>query len=123
MLALGLLLNFAGIGLFCWLIFTLAAYALPFFVAINAGIWAFHSGAGVLGTPLVAVAAGGMSLAVAQFADPVSDLACHHCGGVCFAGYICWLSCRSRDGANRRAVARMARGLRLRRCGTKPVRL
>ena len=25
MLALGLLLNFAGIGLFCWLIFTLAA--------------------------------------------------------------------------------------------------
>jgi hypothetical protein len=32
MLALGLLLNFAGIGLFCWLIFTLAVYALPFFV-------------------------------------------------------------------------------------------
>ena len=33
MLALGLLLNIAGIGLFCWLIFTLAVYALPFFVA------------------------------------------------------------------------------------------
>jgi hypothetical protein len=30
MLALGLLLNFAGIGLFCWLIFTLAVYAFPF---------------------------------------------------------------------------------------------
>ena len=68
MLALGLLLNTVGIGLFCWLIFTLAVYALPFFVAINAGIWAFHSGAGVLGTPLVAVAAGGMSLAIAQIA-------------------------------------------------------
>ena len=53
MLALGLLLNTVGIGLFCWLIFTLAVYALPFFVAINAGIWAFHSGAGVLGTPLL----------------------------------------------------------------------
>jgi hypothetical protein len=52
MLALGLVLNTVGIGLFCWLIFTLAVYALPFFVAINAGIWAFHSGAGVLGTPL-----------------------------------------------------------------------
>ena len=38
MLALGLLLNIVGIGLFCWLIFTLAVYALPFFVAINAGI-------------------------------------------------------------------------------------
>ncbi len=59
-----LLLNTVGIGLFCWL----AVHALPFFVAINAGIWAFHSGAGVLGTPLVAVAAGGMSLAIAQIA-------------------------------------------------------
>ena len=68
MLALGLLLNTVGIGLFCWLIYTLAVYALPFFVAINAGIWAFHSGAGVFGTPLAAVAAGGMSLAIAQIA-------------------------------------------------------
>jgi len=68
MLALGLLLNTVGIGLFCWLVFTLAVYALPFFVAINAGIWACHSGAGVLGTPLVAVAAGGMTLAIAQIA-------------------------------------------------------
>jgi hypothetical protein len=68
MLALGLVLNAVGIGLFCWLIYTLAVYTLPFFVAINAGIWAFHSGAGVFGTPLVAVAAGGMSLAIAQIA-------------------------------------------------------
>ena len=68
MLALGLLLNTLGIGLFCWLIFTLAVYALPFFVAINAGIWAYHSGAGLLGTPPVAVAAGGMTLAIAQIA-------------------------------------------------------
>jgi hypothetical protein len=68
MLALGLLLNTLGIGLFCWLIFTLAVYALPFFVAINAGIWAYHSGAGLLGTPLVAVAAGGMTLAIARIA-------------------------------------------------------
>ncbi len=68
MLALGLLLNIAGIGVFCWLIFTLAVYALPFFVAINAGISAYHSGAGVLGTPLVAIAAGGMTLAIAQIA-------------------------------------------------------
>ena len=66
MLAFGLLLNIAGIGVFCWLIFTLAVYALPFFVAINAGIWAFHSGAGLLGTPLVAVAAGGITLAIAR---------------------------------------------------------
>jgi hypothetical protein len=68
MLAFGLLFNVAGIGVFCWLIFTLAVYALPFFVAINAGIWAFHSGAGLLGTPLVAVVVGGMTLAIAQIA-------------------------------------------------------
>ena len=68
MLALGLLLNTVGIGLFCWLIFTLAVYALPFFVAINAGIWAYHSGAGLLGAPLLAVAAAGMTLAIAQIA-------------------------------------------------------
>ncbi|MGY3442798.1 hypothetical protein [Bradyrhizobium sp. USDA 4473] len=33
MLAIGLVLNTLGIGLFCWAIFTLAVYALPFFVA------------------------------------------------------------------------------------------
>jgi hypothetical protein len=68
MLALGLLLNIAGLGAFCWLIFTLAVYALPFFVALNVGILAFHSGAGIFGTPLVAVAAGGVTLAIAQIA-------------------------------------------------------
>ncbi len=68
MLLLGLLLNTVDIGLFCWLIFPLAVCGLPFSVAINAGIWAYHSGAGLLGTPLVAVAAGGMTLAIAQIA-------------------------------------------------------
>jgi hypothetical protein len=68
MLALGLLLNFAGIGLFCWLIFTLAVHALPFFVALNVFVMALHSGAGVLSAPLVAIAAGGMMLAIGQTA-------------------------------------------------------
>jgi hypothetical protein len=31
-------------------------------------MWAYHSGAGVLGVPLVAVVAGGMTLAIAQVA-------------------------------------------------------
>ena len=68
MLALGLLLNTVGIGMFCWLIFTLAVYALPFFVAINAGIWAYRSGAGLIGAPLIAIVGGGMALAIAQIA-------------------------------------------------------
>ena len=44
MLALGLLLNTVGIGLFCWLIVTLAVYASPFFVAVSVGMAAFHLG-------------------------------------------------------------------------------
>ena len=68
MLALGLLLNFAGIGLFCWLIFTLAAYALPFFVGLCVFMLALHSGAGVLGAPILGIAAGGMTLAIGQIA-------------------------------------------------------
>ena len=74
MLALGLLLNTVGIGLFCWLIFTLAVYALPFFVAVSAGLMAFHSGAGILGTPLVGIAAGGMALAAGRTAFAMTRL-------------------------------------------------
>ena len=37
-------------------------------MAIHAGFWAYNSGAGLLGTPIVAIAAGGMTLALAQIA-------------------------------------------------------
>ena len=53
MLAIGLILSIFGIGLFCWLIFALAVYALPFFVGLTVGMAAFHSGAGVIGALLV----------------------------------------------------------------------
>ena len=72
MLALGLLLNTVGIGLFCWLIFTLAVYALPFFVAVSAGLMAYQSGAGILGAPLVGIAAGGVTLAIGQIAFAIA---------------------------------------------------
>ena len=68
MLALGLLLNFAGIGFFCWLIFTLAVYALPFFVGLYVFMMALHGGAGILGAPLVGIAAAGITLAIGQTA-------------------------------------------------------
>jgi hypothetical protein len=68
MLAFGLLLNTVGIGLFCWLIFTLAVYGFPFFVAVSVGMAAFHSGAGVLGASLVGIAAGAVALAIGQTA-------------------------------------------------------
>lgn len=55
MLVIGLILSIFGISLFCWLIFALAVYALPFFVGLTAGTAAFHGGAGVKGALLVGV--------------------------------------------------------------------
>ena len=49
MIFLGILLSIAAIGFFCWLLFTLAVFALPFFAGVSAGIWAYHTGAGWLG--------------------------------------------------------------------------
>ena len=68
MLALGLLLNFAGIGLFCWLIFTLAVYALPFFVGLYVACWPCTAAPASSAAPLVGIAAGGMTLAIGQIA-------------------------------------------------------
>ncbi|WP_245312720.1 hypothetical protein [Bradyrhizobium macuxiense] len=72
MLALGLVLNTVGIGLFCWLVFALAVYALPFFVALNIGMMAFHGGAGVIGALLIGIAAGALTTALGQTAVAVT---------------------------------------------------
>jgi hypothetical protein len=68
MLVIGLILSTFGIGLFCWLIFTLAVYALPFFVGLAAGMAAFHSGAGVFGAIFGGLVAGALTLGVGQVA-------------------------------------------------------
>jgi len=68
MLVIGLILSVAGIGFFCWLLFTLAVYALPFFLGVTAAFAAYHSGAGVLGAIVVGVLAGGAALAIGQVA-------------------------------------------------------
>lgn len=66
MIAIGFVLNFAGLGVVCWLLFTLAVYALPFFLAVTAGLLAYHSGAGPLGAVVLALLTGGATLAAAQ---------------------------------------------------------
>ncbi len=71
MLVIELILSMFGIGLLCCLIFTLAVYALPFFVGLTAGMAAFHSGAGVLGALLVSVVTGAVTLAIGQIAFAV----------------------------------------------------
>jgi hypothetical protein len=37
MIIIGILLNIVGLGTFCWLLFTLAIYAVPFFVVLLRG--------------------------------------------------------------------------------------
>ena len=71
MLALGLVLNTLGIGLFCWAIFALAVYALPFFVALSIGMMALQSGAGVVGA-LIGTAGGALTLVLGQIAVAVT---------------------------------------------------
>ncbi|MDA9545324.1 hypothetical protein ACM43_12910 [Bradyrhizobium sp. CCBAU 45321] len=72
MLALGLVLNTLGIGLFCWAIFALAVYALPFFVALSIGMTAFQSGAGLIGALLLGTAGGALTLVFGQVAVAIS---------------------------------------------------
>jgi hypothetical protein len=66
MIIFGPLLILLGIGLFCWLLFTLAVFALPFAIGLMVGIWAFHTGACVLGGIVVALVAGGMTFGIGQ---------------------------------------------------------
>lgn len=67
MIFLGILLSIAAIGFFCWLLFTLAVFALPFFFAgVSAGIWAYHTGAGWLGAIFVGIVAAGLTLGFGQ---------------------------------------------------------
>ena len=68
MLALEIILSLFGLGVFCWLLFTLAIYALPFFAGLTVAFAAFHSGAGVIGAFLVGCLAGGVTLAIGQIA-------------------------------------------------------
>jgi len=68
MIIVGILLNVVGLGAFCWALFALATYALPFFVGMTAGIYSFQAGTGLLGAILVGFVAGGFTLVVGQYA-------------------------------------------------------
>jgi hypothetical protein len=68
MIVLGPLLVLGAIGSFCWLLFTLAAFALPCFVGLAVGMWAFHTGAGALGGVIVAAVVGFATFGVSQIA-------------------------------------------------------
>jgi hypothetical protein len=98
MIIVGIVSSVFGIGFFCWLLFTLAVYALPFFAGLSAGLTAFHSGSGVVGALIVGVLTGG-----ATAADPRGDRAT-----LCRARRHCRLPCDSRTRAYRHAVRSLA---------------
>lgn len=56
----------AFVGTMCWLLFNLAVYALPFFTGLSAGMFAYHSGAGPLGSIVIGTAIGAMTLVAGQ---------------------------------------------------------
>ncbi|MBY6239581.1 hypothetical protein [Methylosinus sp. Sm6] len=66
MILLGILLSIAAISFFCWLLFTLAVFALPFFAGVTAGAWAYHTGTGWLGAILIGIACAGLTLGIGQ---------------------------------------------------------
>lgn len=55
---LGLILHVLGIGLFCWLIFSVAVYAMRFFAALSLALVAVNNGARVTVTAFAAILAG-----------------------------------------------------------------
>jgi len=75
MIILSILASLAAIGLLCWLLFTLAVFALPAFVGLTVGVWAYGTGAGTLGAILVGIVAAAATFAVGQllitFARPM----------------------------------------------------
>jgi hypothetical protein len=68
MIVFGPLLILFAICFFCWLLFTLAVFALPFLVGVMVAIWAFHTGAGALGGIIVGLVAGGATFGLGQLA-------------------------------------------------------
>jgi len=66
MLALGIVLNIVGLGFFCWVLFTLAIYALPFFVGMTAGLHAQGAEFGPLGAIGLGIVAAAFVLVIGQ---------------------------------------------------------
>ena len=75
MIFFGIFFSVAAIGVLCWLLFTLAIYALPAFAGVTAGMWAYDSGAGWPGGIAIGLVAAGLIFGVGQlllaFARPL----------------------------------------------------
>jgi hypothetical protein len=72
MIIVGILLNIVGLGVFCWALFALAIYALPFFVGMTAAIYTYQTGTGLFGAIIVGFVAGGFALVLGRYAFSVA---------------------------------------------------
>jgi hypothetical protein len=68
MIIIGIILGFVGLAYLCWLLFTLAVYALPLFAAVAAGLATYHSGSGPIGAIILGAIAGSITLVAGQIA-------------------------------------------------------
>ncbi|WP_421951720.1 hypothetical protein [Pelagibacterium sp.] len=59
--------SITAIATLCWLMFTLAAYALPALGGVAAGMWAYQTGAGLPGSVLVGLVGASLVFGLAQF--------------------------------------------------------
>ena len=64
---IALLGSITAIAVLCWLLFTLAIYALPALGGVAAGMWAYETGAGLPGSVLVGLVSAGLVFGLAQF--------------------------------------------------------
>ena len=67
MIFIGILASITAIGMLCWLLFTLAVFALPAFVGVSAGVWAYQTGAGWIGGIVVGLVAATLTFGISQF--------------------------------------------------------
>jgi hypothetical protein len=68
MLVLNIVLLLVTVGFLCWLVFTLAVYALPLLAGVTAGLWAYETGTGAVGGVLLGAVAAGAVAIIGQLA-------------------------------------------------------
>jgi hypothetical protein len=66
LLIIGIILTFVGLAYLCWLLFTLAVYALPLFVGASLALAAYHGGSGPIAAMIVGLIASSITLVGAQ---------------------------------------------------------
>ena len=67
LLIIGIVLTVVGLAYLCWLLFTLAVYALPVFVGASAALAAYDSGSAPIAAFIVGLIGSGITLVAAQF--------------------------------------------------------